>query len=140
MTIGENIGEFWTDLSGMQKFGIAAVGVILGLMLGYGIITSIWSGFEIRQLEREVNNAKLEAAEALAQTVEIAKEKKLVELKLVEVEAKRNAKQPELDKAVREASDARAEYERAVREPRRDNPSTDQLCAELADLGISCRR
>lgn len=138
MTLGENIGQFWFDLSGWQRFGISAVGVILSLMLVYGMFTSIWSGYEIRQLEREVNNAKIEAAEALAQAVEIAKEKKLAELKLVEVEAKRNAKQPELDKAVRAASDARAEYERAVREPRKDNPSPDQLCAEARDLGLKC--
>lgn len=139
MTLGENISEFWYDLSGLQKIGIATVGVMLGLMLIYGMLTSIWSGYEIRQLEREANEAKLEATAALEQAVQIAKEKKLAELKLAEVETKRNAKQPELDKAVREAGDARAEYERVVRERRRDNPSADQLCAELAALGYPCR-
>ena len=139
MTIGENLGNFWSDLLGGQKLLVIFAAVLLFAAIGSGWWSWFQTSMEVRKFEREAAVAKLDAENALKIAADIGKEKLEKERQLAEVEAKRDGKVTELEKAKIETLDARAEYNRAVREQRTDNPSAEQLCRELAALGHPCR-
>lgn len=138
MRLSEEAKIFWDQLTGGQKAVIVGVILIAVAAFIYSTASSISTSVEIRKYEREANTAKRDAEDALKIAKKIATEKLEIEKKLAELEAKRDGKQTELEKAKIETLDARADYERALRERRGDNPSSEQLCAELAALGYPC--
>jgi hypothetical protein len=138
MTIGENIQEFWSDLSGGHKLLVVATALVIGGALVFGFWGWAKTAIEVRRYEQQASIAKEEARVALETAAKIGKEKLEAERKLAETEAKRDGKITELEKAKIDTLDARVEYLRAVREPRGDTPSPEQLCRELAALGHPC--
>ena len=139
MTIGENIGQFWTDLSLGHKLLVILTGLLIAaaiVVAGYGWVQA---KLEVRKFEKEAAAAKQDAVVALEAAKKIAQEKLEVERKLAETEAKRDAKVTQLEQARIDTLDARRDYERDLREQRGDNPSPEQLCLELAALGYPCR-
>lgn len=139
MTIGENIGSFWDELSGWQKAGVSAVGFLIVFVIVGISWDAVSTRLEVRQYEQQAAKAKAQANIALATAAKIAREKVELERTIAELEAKRDGKVEEYEKAKIDSSNARAEYLRSVREPRGDNPSAEQLCAELAAAGYPCR-
>lgn len=130
-TIRDISGYAWYGMTPRQKAAI--IGVVLIVAAAFIFVT-----VEVRRLERDANHAKEEAKEHLAQAAKIAREKLELERKLAEIEAKRDAKVTETEKAHIDTLDALADYDRALRNGRSDNPSTEQLCGELAALGYPC--
>jgi hypothetical protein len=112
--------------------------VIAGLTVS-GWIDSAVSWSKVRRAESRAETAERDRDEALRNAARIAADIRAREEALKQVEAKRDEKQIEADKAHRNTLDARAEYDRAVREQRPDTPGTDELCAELAALGYPCK-
>lgn len=139
MRITEEFTIFWNELAGGQKFLLIAAAAVVSLVLISGWATSFSTWNETRKLEREANHAKADAKDALEKAAKIAREKIAAERKLAELEAMIDGKETEAEKAHLDALDARAEYERSLRERRGDDPSTEQLCAELAALGYACQ-
>ena len=138
MRITEELSIFWGELSGGQKMLIAAIEGIIALTLIGGWATTFRVWRETQALETEANHAKQDAKAALEKAAKIAREKLEAERKLAELEAKIDGKETELEKAHIETLDARSEYDRALRNKRGDDPSPEQLCAELAALGYPC--
>lgn len=138
MRISEELSIFWGELRLGQKAVLVFAGLLIASVLISGWISSVQSWSEIRRLENEAAEAKAEADAAVKAAIAIGEEKKKLEVKISSLEEQRNAKQPALDNAMRDADAAAADWERARREQRKDNPSTDELCAELAELGYPC--
>ena len=128
----------WEGMTPLQKAAVAGIPLVLALILAAGWIRSASLYFEVRRYEREANAAKRDAKKYLEQAAAIGREKLEAERRLAELEAKRDAKITEAEAANLKTLDARAEHERAVRERRTDDPSTEQLCNELAALGYHC--
>lgn len=128
----------WEGMLLKQKLVLGGIGVLLLLIAFTGWVDSCSTSREVRRLEREANAAKRDAEKHLATAAKIAREKLEMERKLTEIEAKRDAKITEAEAAQIETLDARSEYLRALRERRGDDPSTEQLCAELRALGYPC--
>jgi hypothetical protein len=138
MRVSEEIKIFWNQLTGMQQVKLVApVVIILGLLV-CASLSSLSAWAEVRRYEREAARAKQEAKEHLDRAAKIALEKLEVEKTLAELEAKRDGKQTEAERVHIEVINARAEYVRAVRERRGDDPSSEQLCTELRALGYPC--
>lgn len=131
-------GYAWYGMTPRQKAAI--IGAVLITAAAFIFVTVKWVGttIEVRRLERDANHAKQEAKEHLEQAAKIAREKLELERKLAEIEAKRDAKVTESEQAHINTLDALADYDRALRNGRSDNPSTEQLCGELAALGYPC--
>lgn len=138
MRITEEFLIFWGELRGGQKMLIAAAAGVIAVALIGGWATSFRAWRETRSLETEANHAKEDAKAALEKAANIAQEKLEAERKLAELEAKIDGRETELEKEHLESLDARGEYERTLRNRRGDNPSAEQLCAELAALGYPC--
>lgn len=128
----------WEQLARRQKLYIGAAVVLLAAVFAYGVYDRfrLWS--EIRVYERERIEAGRQAQEALLTAEKIAREKVEVEKQLAEKESKRDGKVTEVEAARVKVLDDRLELNRAVRERRTDNPSAEQLCAELKSLGYPC--
>ena len=137
-TIRDISGYAWYGMTPRQK--VAIIAAVLIVAASFIFVTVKWVGttVEVRRLERDANHAKEEAKEQLEKAAKIAREKLELERKLAEIEAKRDAKITETEKAHIDTLDAIAEYDRALRNGRSDNPSTEQLCRELAALGYPC--
>lgn len=133
MTIREVIKEAWFDLTGGQRVVVTVITLVLAIVMLSGWISSLRAEYRVRQAESTANRALKKAADIAA---EILKREKA----LAKIEEKRDEKQKELDAVAANTNSDRAEYDRAVREPRTDNVSAEQLCAELADLGYPCYR
>lgn len=133
MTIREVIKEAWFDLTNGQRICVMVVSLVLIIVLLSGWISSIKSEIAVRRAEATANRALKKAADIAAEILKREKE-------LAKTEAKRDEKQKELDAAAGNVDRDRAEYDRAVNEPRTDNPSAEQLCRELAELGYPCYR
>ncbi len=132
------LSDLWVDLSASQKFiglvmGFAMVAIVFG-----SIVDSYRSRQEIKVFENQAIEAKRDAQAALESAAKIAKEKVEQEKRLAETEAKRDGKVREVEAAAIAAVNDRLELERVRRERRGDNPSPEQLCAELAALGYPC--
>lgn len=122
-----------------QRRVLLAVVFIALLLLMSGWLNGLRIGRELKAYERQAADAKTDAKAALDKATQIAREKLAAERQLAELEAERDGKQTEEETARIAALDARADYDRAVREQRTDDPSAEQLCAELAALGYACR-
>ncbi len=128
----------WEQLASRQKIYIAAAAILLVAFIAYGLVDRFRLYSEVRQYEREAVIAKAEASTALEAAAKIAREKVEQEKKLAEIEVKRDGKITEVEAAKVRVIDDRLELNRAVRERRTDNPTPQQLCTELAALGIPC--
>ncbi len=138
MNITEVIREAWYTLSpGRRVVVVAIVALLAGLMVS-GWVDSFRSWQQIRVFERQAIAGKRDAADALARAAKIAREKLALEQQLAKLEIIRDEKQKQANDAHIKTLDARADYDRALREQRGDNPSPEQLCAELAALGYPC--
>lgn len=137
-TFAEILAYGWEGMTWKQKVAAAVIPLVLAAVVLTGWIRSAQLYFEIRQLERQANTAKREAEDALAKAAKIAREKLEAERKLAELEARRDAKITEAEKAHIDTIDAQLELDRALRERRTDNPGTEQLCSELRALGYPC--
>lgn len=138
MTIREEFGLFLKELTGRQKAVVVGVIALVLILMVAAFVDSAMSLSKARQFEREAEKAHRDAGQALERASKIAAEIKVREKALDQVKEKRDAKQMELDKAAKDTFDARADYDRAVREQRPGTPSTEQLCGELAQLGYPC--
>lgn len=128
----------WEQLANRQKIYIVAVVVLLIGFAVFALVDRYRLNSEVKTFEREAVIAKAAAQTALENAAKIAKEKVEQEKKLAEIEVKRDGKNNEVAASrVRVAND-RLELNRVRREKRGDNPSPDQLCAELDALGYSC--
>lgn len=139
MRLTEEAQIFWRELTGGQKLLLILAGLLIAITLASGWIGWVRTSFEVRRHERDATVAKREAEDALKLAAKIAKDKLELERTLTQIEAKRDEKNKQLNQAHLETLDARSDYERALREQRGDDPSTDELCAELAALGYACR-
>ncbi|MGE0367203.1 MAG: hypothetical protein AB7Q00_15865 [Phycisphaerales bacterium] len=139
MTFSENLRNFWFGLTLSSRVLIAASLMAFSVGLVAAVYKAVTVSFEVRKYEREANNAKRDAEAAVAAAVKIAEEKKKLEIKISALEERRNEKQLKVDQAMRDADDAVADWERTRRLERTDDPGTDQLCTELAELGYPCR-
>lgn len=137
--------ESWALLSGWQKAVIALV--LVSIIIGGGALAVGnligWGRVAIAEWKASAAEARAAAAEqrmndSIAKAAEIASKLREMEKDLARKEGQRDEKQTEVDAANKRVSDDRANYNRAVSEPRTDNPSTDQLCVELAALGYPC--
>ncbi|MEW6361707.1 MAG: hypothetical protein AB1477_06255 [Acidobacteriota bacterium] len=104
-----------------------------------GWLAALRQGRETEALERQAAEAKRDALLNLEKAAEIARERAELERRILILEAKRDAKISELEKAAIEAADARLAYDRALRDRRGDEPDAIQLCTELAALGYACQ-
>ena len=136
--IGEVLSDTWADLSAAQKFVMVA---LIVMALG-AIAMSWWNTFqtwgELRVFESQKIEAQREAKAALEVAAKIAREKVEAEKKIVQLEVKRDEKITEVEAARVRVIDDRLELNRVRRERRGDNPTPQQLCAELAELGYPC--
>lgn len=139
MTFSENLRNFWFGLTLSSRVLIAASLMAFSVGLVAAVYKAVTVSIEVRKYEREANNAKRDAEAAVAAAVKIAEEKKKLEIKISALEERRNEKQLKVDQAMRDADDAVADWERTRRLERTDDPGTDQLCTELAELGYPCR-
>lgn len=139
MRILEEFGIAWKQLAGRQKALLIGVAAVIALLLFGSLGTAISTWYETRRLEREITIAKASAAEHLKKAADLALKAKEQELKIAELEKTRDAKEKEANEATKTTLNAQLDYNRALREQRGDNPSTDQLCAELAALGYACQ-
>lgn len=138
MNIREVTKESWYTLTVKQR---VVTTLIVGLLLFVafsGWFDSCSTNRQLRKLEREKTAAKRDAGDALKKAADIATEKLKVDKQLVEVEVKRDEKVTEVEKRRVDDAANTVELNRAVRERRTDNPSPEQLCAELAAAGYPC--
>jgi septal ring factor EnvC (AmiA/AmiB activator) len=138
MTIREEFTIAWNELTGGQKAIVLAVVIVIAGLTVSGWIDSAWSFARVQRYKTQAENARRDADDALQRAAKIASDIKVREDELNKVEAKRDEKQNEVDKADQGVRDARSDYERAVRDARPDTPGTDELCAELKQLGYPC--
>jgi hypothetical protein len=129
----------WEQLARRQKLYVAAAGVVLLGFVIWVVADKYRSWAELREFENAAAEAKREKEAALEQAADVASQVQVREEELGKIEVKRDAKKGEIKNAVDRVARDRAEYDRAVRERRKDIPSTKQLCDELAALGHPCR-
>lgn len=138
MNIRDVIRESWFTLTFKQR--VISTVITLGLIVL--VATSFYGWFgswnAIRKLEREKTAANRDAEDALKKAADIARQKIEVDKQLAEVEVKRDEKITEIEKKRVEDAANTVELNRVVRERRTDNPSPEQLCAELAAAGYPC--
>lgn len=139
MTIIDSITLLWEQQSAKQKWLIGVVCSAVLLLMVSGWADSAYSNFKVRRAERAAEKAKWEANGAIEKASKIASEIREREVEVRELEAKRDVKKTELDKSKQATNNAQSDYDRAVREPISETPSTDELCSELAKLGYPCR-
>lgn len=128
----------WEQLANRQKIYIAAVILLLVGFAVFALMDRYRLNQEVKIFEQQAVTAKREAVTALENAAKIAKEKVEQEKKLAEIEVKRDGKNNEVAASRVRVADERLELNRVRRERRGDNPSPDQLCAELDALGYSC--
>lgn len=133
MTLREVITEAWYDLTAGQRVVAVVLAGVLGMVIASGWLSSATAWIETRRAERKADEALKKAAQVAAAVIKKEKE-------IAEVEKKRDEKQKDAEAAAANTDRDRAEHDRAVSEPRTDNPSAEQLCRELADLGYACYR
>lgn len=138
VSTGEAVLELWSDLSGAQKFVTIALAVLAVVLVVGSWINTFQAWSEIRVYENDAIKARQEKDEALEAARKIASNIKVREEALGKVEVKQNETKDEIKRGESDIARGRAEYERAVRERRPDVPSTDELCAELKQLGYPC--
>jgi len=128
----------WAGLTNSQRRIALAVLFIVLLVAMSGWLAALRQGRETEALERRAAEAKRDALRNLEKAAEIARSRAELERRILILEAKRDAKVSELEKAAIEAADARLEYDRALRDRRGDDPDAAELCSELAALGYPC--
>lgn len=129
----------WAVLTNSQRRIALAVLFVVLLVAMSGWLAALRQGRETEALERQAAEAKRDALLNLEKAAEIARERAELERRILILEAKRDAKISELEKAAIEAADARLAYDRALRDRRGDEPDAIQLCTELAALGYACQ-
>lgn len=132
-SISEVVGNAWYDLSVAQRVVVTVLVLALGGVMLSGWISSVSSYIEVRRAEKKADAALKKAADIAGAVLKKEKE-------LAKTEEKIYEKQKELDAAATHTARARAEYDRVRVSPRTDEPSPEQLCAELAELGYPCYR
>lgn len=138
MNITEVIREAWYSLSTGRRIILALVALVIVGMFAASTIGGLRAWSQTRVLEAQAVKAKREAQDALNKAAQIAREKLALEKQIAQIEVKRDAKEKEANDAHIKTLDARADYDRTLRESRGDNPDRDQLCAELDALGYPC--
>lgn len=139
MNIREMLKLGWEQTTTKQKWIVGGIATLILLLMFSGWIDSAVSFYRVRKAERAAEKARFESKQALEKASKIAAEIRQKEFELKELEKKRDVEKKKLDTAKRETADARADYDRAVREPVATTPSADELCADLAKLGYPCR-
>jgi S-adenosylhomocysteine hydrolase len=138
MTFGEVIRDGWYDLTTGRRLILIAAGAVIAIVLAAGWISEIATSIELRKYERQAAAAKRESEDALKKAAAIAREKLTIEKRVAELEVQIDGRTKEANDARIKTLDARADYDRTLREQRGDNPGTDELCRELAALGYPC--
>lgn len=138
MGIWDAIINFWDDLTGLGKAAVIFLIVLIVIVTGSGWFDSWTAMREVKRIEREAARQEQTANDALANAAKIARQLQEKQAELTALESKRNEKQFELDRSIRDSRDADADYRRSRREPRTDNPDINTLCRELGELGYRC--
>lgn len=139
MNIREALREAWSTLSLGKRAWLAAVVTCVFAMCVVSAIGNLRAWGQIRALEKDAKLNKQIAKTALDRASQLELEKIQVQKQFAEMEAKTNAKSKEAADAELKTLNARDEYYRTLRESRTDDPSTEQLCSELAALGYPCQ-
>jgi len=124
---------FWDELTGRAKAVVVCVLILVALVAVSGWVDSWKAWRDTRALEKQ-------AAESLEKAAKIASELVKREKEVGKLEEKRDEKVKELDTLSGGVSRDRDVYDRAVAEPRTDQPTAEQLCRELDAIGYSCYR
>ena len=119
------------------------IGVVSAVVISFTLI-GLWSNHKIASLEREVENAKLLAAEKQFSADDLEKEAnqykaktEYLEQQLATLQATARKQDEQLEAISKTTDSARNNVERA-RRVRSVASTADQLCAKLADLGHPC--
>jgi len=114
------------------------------LVFTIAAVSTLWSNHKIASLERDVENAKLIAAEKQAaadeaekRSAEFKAKNEYLQQQIDELRAVAQKQDEELSKLFKNTSDARGDVER-TRRTRTVTATADELCAKLASLGHGC--
>jgi uncharacterized coiled-coil DUF342 family protein len=114
------------------------------LVFTIAVVATLWSNHKIASLERDVENAKLIAAEKQAaadeaekRSAEFKAKNEYLQQQIDELRAVAQKQDEELSKLFKNTSDARGDVER-TRRTRTVGATADELCAKLASLGHGC--
>jgi flagellar biosynthesis/type III secretory pathway M-ring protein FliF/YscJ len=139
MNFRETAKIVWSASTTKERYAIVAGIALVVVLIVSGWVDSIISNYKVRKAESAAAVAKVQASESLRKASVIAENLAKKESELKDLEAKINVRKKELDNAHQQTSDAQRDYDRAVREPVGNAPSSEQLCAELAAIGYPCR-
>ena len=130
--------EFWVRTSTLWRIVIIGTGLLItigALSSFYGYVTTT---LELRTARRARIHAEAEAKKYLEQATKIAREKVVLDKKIAELQAEIDIKRRTAHEASVQTNKARLEYDRVLRNARTDDPTLEQLCTELANLGYPC--
>ena len=133
MKFTEILRDAWDQMANRQRAFLLVAALLVSLLMISGWADSYGSYRSRKAAEKAASDALERAAKIASQ---IAKREKEVKA----LEEKRDEKNKELDTSAADVRRDRDVYDRAVAEPRTDQPTAEQLCRELDALGYSCYR